>query len=447
MSSKYLPASNPVKSFWLTAEVDFKDLRSTEELPAEADIVIVGSGYAGSTMAYYLMQEQFSGSMVMLEARDVCTGATARNGGHLKPSLYYSHKSWKHRYGEKGAAEIVNFEHAHLKAVKEIIEQEKIDCDFVLTRSCDVHLTKTAEQDCIDNYYDMMRNPYITCKHDTQILFGEAAKNISHVVDSNVCVTFTAGQLWPYKLMTSLLRKCLEKGLNLQTNTPVLGTEKRAGKWLVKTSRGTILAKKVVFATNAYTASVEPKFENKIVPIKGMCSHITPENRPAHLNNTYGIRYDGADQDYLINRPDGSVIVGGAKKHIFPFKNLFYNVVDDSTLVPGSERYFDGYMKRFHTWDTTKATTDYVWSGILGYTDDSFPYVGEMPHEEGKFVIAGFHGHGMPRVLLSSKALAKAVLGKDKNLAIPSAFKLSEQRLKQTNNRILQSLGTPEAKL
>ncbi|OBA17047.1 uncharacterized protein OGAPODRAFT_15490 [Ogataea polymorpha] len=274
---------------------------------------------------------------------------------------------------------------------------------------------------------------------------GKNAKTISHVLDSEVSVTFTAGQLWPYKLVTSLLRKCMLKGLNLQTNTPVLGTQKLEDKWLVKTARGTILAKKLVIATNAYTASVEPRFLNKIVPIKGICSHITPKVRPSHLSHTYGIRYDGADQDYLINRADGTVVVGGAKKHIFPFKNVFYNVVDDSTLIPGTKEYFDDYMKLFHDWKFTETETDHVWSGILGYTDDSLPYVGEMPHESNKFIIAGFHGHGMPRVLLSAKALASNIMGK--KLEVPEAFKISQERMTKTRNEILASLGSPVARL
>ncbi|KAG7896602.1 hypothetical protein KL905_005388 [Ogataea polymorpha] len=440
-----LPVPNPTRSFWLTAEVDFHDHRSTAELPAEADIVIVGSGYAGTTTAHFLMEEGFDGTIVMLEARDVCSGATARNGGHLKPSLYYSQKSWTKKFGEKGAAEIANFEFAHLAAMKELIERENIDCDFVLGRSCDVHLTSSAVNAALENYRQFTENPYITCKHDVQLHIGENARTISHVLDSEVSVTFTAGQLWPYKLVTSLLRKCMLKGLNLQTNTPVLGTQKLEDKWLVKTARGTILAKKLVIATNAYTASVEPRFLNKIVPIKGICSHITPKVRPSHLSHTYGIRYDGADQDYLINRADGTVVVGGAKKHIFPFKNVFYNVVDDSTLIPGTKEYFDDYMKLFHDWKFTETETDHVWSGILGYTDDSLPYVGEMPHESNKFIIAGFHGHGMPRVLLSAKALASNIMGK--KLEVPEAFKISQERMTKTRNEILASLGSPVARL
>jgi hypothetical protein len=50
-----LPVPNPTKCFWIeAAESPLRDFRSTPELPEEVDVVIVGSGYAGSTAAYWI---------------------------------------------------------------------------------------------------------------------------------------------------------------------------------------------------------------------------------------------------------------------------------------------------------------------------------------------------------------------------------------------------------
>lgn len=453
--SQYLPVANGMKSFWLTAESDFSSHRSTEELPKEIDTIIIGSGYSGATTAYYLSQGDLknASNILMLEARNICSGATARNGGHLKPELYYDYNSLKNIYGEKGVAEIMNFEYAHLEAVKELVEKEDIDCDFVLSRACDVHLHSKSVDKAISNYYSMTKNPYLKYKRDVQIKFGDQARIISKVEDSPVCVTYSAGQLWPYKLIIHLLKHCVKKGMNLQSNTPVTKVEKlNDGRYLVKTPRGDIITNKLILATNAYTASVEPKFEDKIVPIKGICSHIVssdPTKHTPHLTNTYGIRFGEANTDYLINRPDGSVVVGGAKKHIFPYKDVFYKNVDDSTLIKGSKEYFDNYMqKRFYTWKNFDSKPDYVWSGILGYSDDSLPYVGELPGDKNKFIIAGFHGHGMPRVLLCAKALANFIKGDKGPMAIPQSFKITPERMTGTKNEILKSLTIPlDAKL
>ena len=50
-----LPVPNPTKCFWIeAADSPLRDFRSSPELPAETDIIIVGSGYAGASAAYWI---------------------------------------------------------------------------------------------------------------------------------------------------------------------------------------------------------------------------------------------------------------------------------------------------------------------------------------------------------------------------------------------------------
>ena len=50
-----LPASNPTKSYWIeAAESLLRDFRSSDDLPKETDVVIIGSGYAGASTAYWI---------------------------------------------------------------------------------------------------------------------------------------------------------------------------------------------------------------------------------------------------------------------------------------------------------------------------------------------------------------------------------------------------------
>lgn len=448
--SKYLPVPNYTKSFWLTAEKDdLKSFRSSQDLPKEIDTVIIGSGFSGTATAYYLLKgKPDNKSILMLEARNICTGATARNGGHLKSDLYYGYEHFKNKYGEKNAADISNFEFDHTKEMKSLIEEEKIDCDFILTRACDVHFDESSMEKAIKGYNAVSKNPYVKYMHDLQINYGEEARVISKVEKSSVCLTYTAGHLWPYKLVTSLLRICIDKGLQVQANTPVLKTEKMTnGKYLIKTSRGNIITNKLIIATNGYTVSIEPKFEDKIIPFKGVVSRIisaNPNKRTPHLTNTYALRYSTESFDYQINRGDGSIIVGGGKPVFQDKPELFYKVVDDSTIIPKTDEFFTNYMKkRFYTWKDFDEKLDCIWSGILGLTNDFLPYIGEMPGEKNKFIIAGFHGHGMPRILLSARALAKVINEETTDLEIPEPFKLTESRMKNKRNELLESLKVP----
>lgn len=97
-SSQILPVPDPIPSYWLSAPSPHANLRSTPELPEQCDIAIIGTGMSGVLTAYHILQNSSALSLkqdksdvatkvpkiVILDARQLCSGATARNGGHAK---------------------------------------------------------------------------------------------------------------------------------------------------------------------------------------------------------------------------------------------------------------------------------------------------------------------------------------------------------------------------
>lgn len=184
--------------------------------------------------------------------------------------------------------------------------------------------------------------------------------------------SFTAAHLWPLKMVHQLLGKLLDKGLiNAQANTPVSSVSSSrddSGRYTVHTTRGTIKTPKVIYATNAYTPAVLPEYTDKIVPVRGTCSHIeSPRGRDTpHLVNTYGIRFGGrpGDFDYLIPRADGSIVVGGARRRFWRNRSRYFGTTHDDELIDEAVSYFDGYMQRhFRGWEDSQAKTSKVWTG------------------------------------------------------------------------------------
>jgi ribulose 1,5-bisphosphate synthetase/thiazole synthase len=86
----FLPVENPTLPFWLTERSPLDAHRSTPNLPDESEIVIIGAGYAGVSLAYHLLTSPSYStkrpSITILEARTVCSGATGRNGKVLSVS-------------------------------------------------------------------------------------------------------------------------------------------------------------------------------------------------------------------------------------------------------------------------------------------------------------------------------------------------------------------------
>ena len=76
-----LPRSNPTISYWQDPpDPEIADLNASAQVPETADTVIIGSGITGAFVAWNLLQSPDHGRIVMLEARQACSGATGRNG-------------------------------------------------------------------------------------------------------------------------------------------------------------------------------------------------------------------------------------------------------------------------------------------------------------------------------------------------------------------------------
>ena len=83
-----LPTPNSTNSFWHSQPSKILlGHRTTESLPIEADLVIVGSGLSGTSAAHFLREDEAGKNLkvVMLEAREACWGAT----GRVSPRLIF----------------------------------------------------------------------------------------------------------------------------------------------------------------------------------------------------------------------------------------------------------------------------------------------------------------------------------------------------------------------
>lgn len=380
MSPSQLPVPNSTTSFWRSGELHPLDNhRTTPSLPSKVDIAVIGAGYTGASVVYHVLNSSKDRSVpppsiVILEAREACSGATGRNGGHLKPDPYNRPASLAVSHGVELAAECAAFEAATLAAVKRVVEDEHIDCDFVLTRAVDA-LMGDAIHEQMRAGYDLLRKAGVSAVVDDVFYEGRAAEaeQLSGVKGVKGLVSYSAGHLWPYKLVMALLEKAVAAGVNLQTNTPVVGVSggvDAEGYYTLTTrDRGTVRAKQIVHATNGYTSALLPEFREKIIPVRGICSQIdVPEDRkPAPvLNNSYMIRWSASEVEYMIPRTDGSIIIGGARASFYHDLGSWYGNVEDDKLIEtgGAPRYFDGYMqKNFRGWEDSGAYTKNVWTG------------------------------------------------------------------------------------
>ncbi|KAI5197297.1 hypothetical protein AUEXF2481DRAFT_40120 [Aureobasidium subglaciale EXF-2481] len=431
-----LPVPNHTSSYWRSELHPIDSYCSSEQLPSKCDIAIIGAGMTGVSTAYHLSRLHSADeygrkpSIVILDAREVCSGATGRNGGHSKVQAFTMRKVISNA-GVDTANELAAFVSAQKYHMKDAVDREDLDCEFEMRRSYDVYVKEEEAREAEQLYRTAVKEGHAWVR-DLDFVGPRFAEQVTSIQGAKAAISMPACSLWPYKFVSQLLSRLVDAGtVKLYTHMPVTSIDSSdASSTTLHTPHGSLGTKKLIFATNAYTPAICPSYKDQITPYKGTACHIAPAKPISpHLSHTYNLYHDHpshqpARVDYLNPRPDSGIVVGGANFLFNADKASWYNNTDDSTLLPNVRPYFLNYMQsNFKGWENSKAKITHLWTGIQGETKDGFPFVGKVPGKEDWYIAAGFNGGGMTFIFSCTEGLAKMVEGKTyKETGLPKMF-------------------------
>jgi glycine/D-amino acid oxidase-like deaminating enzyme len=385
--------------------------------------------------------------IVVIEAREFCSGATGRNAGHCKPDRFRHFAKFEAQFGAEQALKIQQSEQASWEGLVKYVQENGVGCDLWIGETLDVPLddevAKLAEE-TLNNF----KNAGGVVGNLRVINDPVEAANVSRIKSAKACYAWPASTLQPWKLTAHIMRNNLNQGVNLQTYTTVrLVTESKSGsrKWIVHTDRGEVACDTVVYASNAYTAAIEPSFKGIITPKPHMCNKFVPPRTfsgSKALKNSYGVLLSNGALHSINPRciGDGAVMFGGSNPGQKALDKWVEehpeHCIDDSfasiEMVAKHAREFAD--AEFHGWGEADFGPgegfDYSWSGIIGLSADGVPLIGEIPGKPGQWICAGHHGHGMARVFTAAPGLVKLMNGDSWQITgLPDVYQLTEERL------------------
>ncbi|KAI0782801.1 FAD dependent oxidoreductase [Abortiporus biennis] len=443
-----LPQPNSTKAFWFTGtDVNPSPTEGSDgPLPEDADICIIGSGITGVSAAYHLANAFKNETglsrpvrAVILEAREFCSGATGRNGGHLTAHPFPNFVNLEKKYGTDEALRALAIEKYTVDAISKIIKSNGKESEVDLVPGGRLNLFFTQNE------------------HDEAIMDFEAAKaagaDISDIewfskeeVEKRFGAIYSGvltpgNNLWPLKLVADLYNLANQISpstfsVNVHTLTPVTSietiaptkdasqatfttsTDKLRPRFKVVTPRGKIGCSYVLHATNAYVSHLLPQVE--VVPSRGQIIAIRSNVTEEELTKTAGTGNDGFE--YWFPRPlEGGqqhplVIIGGGREVTKP-KFEFYET-DDGSVNPAVGKALREFLPAVYPgkYDAGKEP-EMEWTGIMGYTKSGDPFVGPVVDErgehgsyDGQYISAGYTGHGMPRAFACAQAVAGMIV-------------------------------------
>ncbi|ATY62976.1 FAD dependent oxidoreductase [Cordyceps militaris] len=450
-----VPVANATASYWMD-DPPFPSVNlNAHPLPDIADYVIIGTGLAGlaaTRTVLEISQDQRTEMplrVVALEARDVCAGATGRNGGHIKSAPYRDFAELKKRLGSVAKAkDVLRFMRRHVEILKEVGREvpagevrdvETVDMFLVQE---DFEQAKMLVDDLKKNVPETKINVWSS---------EEARKRFGCNDLITGALSYPAGAAFPFRLVTGAWKALVDKypELVLLSNTPVenisIAAYSPQHPYAIQTSKGTIRTRHVLHATNAYAPSLIPRLRSCLTGARGCMS---AQDGGANFLTTHGNRSWGTvyqpGYDYMTQRPDnsdgspGDVMVGGG------FLRSRLNGCDSLGVWDDSQRdalplvHVRGIMPTVFqpNWggggSPTAGGLKRDWTGIMGFTGDNLPFVGPVPQNiterqntypgagvagvegSGEWIAAGFNGHGMVWAWLSGAAAAIMMAGHDK---------------------------------
>lgn len=358
--------------------------------PVEVDVLIVGAGISGASVAYWLRDAGLR--VAIVDRGDVCAGASGRNAGFVTCGSVEHFSRESARHGEETALALWRMCQHNLELIEQHLIADGLACGYARRGSYSL----AGSEHEVSVLAETARRLDAHGVPVTVVDAAHVAKHCGAVGFPGGVIYHDDGEVDPVRLVRGILAR---SGATVYPHHEVRHVEETRDGFAVHTRLRRFDAALVVLATNGYSADLFEWFRDKIYPTRGQILVTAPVERflaaPCYANFVL---------DYFRQLEDGRVLIGGFRQLARETEVGTADVVNP-TIHAALEDFLHRHFPRL-----AGVKIDYRWSGTMGFSADGLPMVGGLPGRTGIYVVGGYTAHGIGWGFEAARLLARLIL-------------------------------------
>jgi glycine/D-amino acid oxidase-like deaminating enzyme/nitrite reductase/ring-hydroxylating ferredoxin subunit len=399
---------------WWTDSASAQVLNPLKE-NIETDVVVVGGGLAGMSVAYCLAES--GREVVLVEDGYIGSGETGRTTAHLVTALDDRYYHLQKIFGEEKTRLIAESHQRAIDFVEETVRKENIDCSFERVNGY-LFLHPSDKKDSLEREFEAAK------KAGVEISVANIAPGLQR---QEKCLCFSnQGQFHPLKYLQGLAGCIEKKGGRIYTGTHA---SKINHEGIITSDGFSVKAKHIVVATNSpvnnfyamflkqypYRTYVIGALVKKNLLPKALWWDTGNFNSNRAIPPYHYVRLDSYNEEY-------DLLISGGEDH--PTGDT------RKTKIPEEARY-----RLVENWTREHFPIGeiiYRWSGQVMEPMDGIAYIGRNPWDrKNVYIVTGDSGNGMTHCSFAGLLISDLINGKEnkfEKLYKPSRFSLRESR-------------------
>ncbi len=366
---------------------------STQALGGDvaADVVVIGAGYTGLSAALELAKAGFK--VVVLEAQTVGFGASGRNGGQICTGFSPGQSRLEAQLSKADAKRCFDMAEESKRLIETRIAEHEIDCDLTWGY---LHCIPKPHQ-----FSDLQKwaAEYEALGYggNTLLTKAELEGKLGTAIYHGALRESHAGHLHPLNYCLGLAAAALQAGVEIFEHSAVIDVDTGPSP-KARTANGTVSAKFMVIAGNAYLGRLVKPLYGRIMPVGSYIVATEPlgENRAKSLiANNEAVANTNFIVDYFRRSADHRLLFGGRASY--------------STMEPANlAEYMQPRMTAVFP-QLKDVKVDFAWGGFIAITSNRLPDCGRL--SPTVYYAHGYSGQGVALSGLYGKLLAEAIRG------------------------------------